>query len=416
MVAQASGEVEIGVTRAEVESLAGRFGDSFFLLDLDRVSEAHAALLEPFRRRYPDTVLAYSVKTNYTPRVLQRMRELGSLAEVVSEMEYEIALRAGFGPQEIVVNGAVHRPAFLADVLLRGGRINLDGWAMLETLHEVSRAHPDRTFDVGLRLSYSVPDADISRFGFESDEATLGRLAAWFREHPNCRPAGFHSHFCFAPNRVDAFRARIAGLVDASGRFPEARLGYVDLGSGFRRGGEGPSFAEIAEAVIGVLAARFAPGQGPALIIEPGTAIVGHAMAFICRVYDVKQVAGRTVAVVNGSSHSINTMGWRTRMAVAVLRPQNGDAGAARPGSAPAGTFDAVGNTAMERKDHLCAGIPGPVAQGDFLVFDAVGSYSCGMKPPFIHPCPPVVARAGGRHELVKRRETVDDFLRTYVV
>ncbi|HYH46666.1 MAG TPA: hypothetical protein VEG34_13355, partial [Thermoanaerobaculia bacterium] len=385
--------------------------------DLDRVSAAHAELLEPFRRRYPDTVLAYSVKTNYTPRVLQRMRELGSLAEVVSEMEYEIALRAGFAPHEVVVNGAVHRPAFLADVLLGGGRINLDGWSMLETLHEVSRAHPDRTFRAGLRLSYPVPDAHTSRFGFATDEAGMQRLAEWFRAHPNCRPAGFHSHFCFAPNRVDAFRARIAGLLDAAAWFPDEPPGYVDVGSGFRQGGDGPSFAEVAEAVTGVLSERFAAGQGPTLMIEPGTAIVGHAMAFVCRVYDVKTVAGRTVAVVDGSSHSINTMGWRTRMAVAVLRPDNGNGTAARPETDPADeTFDAVGNTAMERKDHLCGGIRGPVSPGDFLVFDAVGSYSCGMKPPFIHPCPAVVAREGGRHELVKRRETVDDFLRTYVV
>lgn len=414
MTAQAAGEVQIGVTRGEVESLAGRFGDSFFLLDLDEVSAAHAALLAPFRRRYPDTLLAYSVKTNYTPRVLQRMRELGSLAEVVSEMEHGIARRAGFAAEEIVVNGAVHHTGFLADVLLGGGRVNLDGWYMLETLHEVSRAHPDRDFRVGLRLNYPVPDAATSRFGFATDEAEMRRLAEWFRAHPNCQPAGFHSHFCFAPNRVDAFRARIAGLLDAAAWFPAARLAYVDLGSGFRQGGEGPSFAAVAEAVTGVLTARFTPGGGPTLMIEPGTAIVGHAMAFVCQVYDVKQVAGRTVAVVNGSSHSINTMGWRTRMAVAVLRPQSRNGA---PGFAAAGeTFDVVGNTAMERKDHLCGGVPGPVAPGDFLVFDAVGSYSCGMKPPFIHPCPAVVAREGGRHELVKRRETVDDFLHTYVI
>jgi diaminopimelate decarboxylase len=415
-MAQAAGEVESRVTRAEAESLAERCSGAFYLLDLDRVSAAHDALLAPLRRRHPDTVLAYSVKTNYTPRVLQRMRALGSLAEVVSEMEYDIARRVGFTPEEIVVNGAVHHPGFLADVLLAGGRVHLDGQAMLEVLHEVSRAHPERTFPVGLRLSYPVPDADTSRFGFASDEASLDRLAAWFRAHPNCEPAGFHSHFCFAPNRLDAFRARTAGLVDAAARLG-VRPRWIDIGSGFRQGGE-PSFEEVAEAVTGVLADRFAPGERPrlpTLIIEPGTALVGHAMAFVCRVHDVKTVEGRTVAVVDGSSHCINTMGWRTRMAVEVLRADNGH-GAVNPSADAGTTFDVVGHTAMERKDHLCDGVPGPVAPGDFLVFDAVGSYSTGMKPPFIHPCPAVVAREGGRHEVVKRRETVDDILRTYVL
>jgi diaminopimelate decarboxylase len=412
MIAEAAGEVQIGVTRSEVERLAREHGDSFFLLDLERVSEAHAALLEPFRRRYADTLLAYSVKTNYTPRVLRRVRELGSLAEVVSETEYEIALRAGFTPEEILINGAVHREDFLRNVLQQGVRINLDGWYMLETLHQLSRAQPRQTFRIGLRLNYPVPAAEVSRFGFGADEPGMERLAAWFREHDNCRLAGLHSHFCFAPYTLDSYRARIAGLVDAAAAwFPRIDLDYVDLGSGFRRAAGGPAFGQVAEVVAGVLAARFAGSRRPTLVIEPGTAIVGHAMAFVCRVYDVKTMAGRTLAVVDGSSHDINTMGWRTRLPVAVLRPPGAAAGAA------AGeVFEVVGNTAMERKDHLCSGVPGPVAPGDYLVFDGVGSYSCAMKPPFIHPCPAIVAREQGRYELVKRRESADDFLQTYVL
>jgi diaminopimelate decarboxylase len=411
MAAVAVGGVKLGVTRDEVETLARQHGDAFYLLDLERVNAAHAALLGAFRRRYADTTIAYSVKTNYTPCILARMRELGSLAEVVSELEYEIATRVGFTPGEIVVNGAVHRADFLASLLLAGVRVNLDGWSMLESLHEVSRAHPERTFGVGLRLSYPVPAAATSRFGFTVDEPGMRGLVEWFREHANCEVVGFHSHFCFAPYDLAAYRARIAGLAAvAQIFFPHFRLRYLDLGSGFRDTPDGPSFDAVAEVVAAVLADRFTAGSRPTLLIEPGTAIVGQAMAFVCRVYDVKTVEGRTLALVDGSSHDVNTMGWRSEMAVAVLRPPGSAAG-----PSPA-TFDVVGNTAMERKDHLCTDVPGPVAAGDYLVFDAVGSYSTGMKPPFIHPCPPVVAREGGRYQLVKRRETVDDFLRTYFV
>jgi len=411
MAAVAAGTMKLSVSRSEVEALAEQHGDAFYLLDLERVNAAHAALLEPFRRRHANTTLAYSVKTNYTPRVLTRMRELGSLAEVVSELEYEIATRAGFTPGEILVNGAVHRPDFLAALLLQGVRVNLDGWYMLETLHAVSRAYPERTFSVGLRLSYPVPEAATSRFGFTVDKPGMRRLVEWFRAHDNCEVAGYHSHFCFAPYGLASYRARIDGLAAvAQSWFPHFRLRYLDLGSGFRDTPLGPSFDEVAAVVAGVLAERFDPGSRPTLLIEPGTAIIGQAMAFVCRVYDVKTVEGRTLALVNGSSHNVNTMGWRSEMAVEVLRAPGAAAGRS------AATFDVVGNTAMERKDHLCEGVRGPVAAGDYLVFDAVGSYSTGMKPPFIHPCPAVVAREGGRYQLVKRRETVDDFLQTYLV
>lgn len=410
MTASAEGAVQLRVSRDEVERLVPEVGHAFYLLDLDRMRANHDTVLQAFRARYGETVLAYSVKTNSMPRVLKQIRQLGSKVEVVSELEYEIATRVGFSPAEILINGPLHEEAFLRQVLATGLSINLDGWYMLDTLHQLSTAHPAQRFKVGLRLSYPIPGAAWSRFGFEATATNMRRLAAWFGDHANCEVVGLHSHFPLAAKSAETFRARLAGLVEAKRSwFPDAALAYLDLGGGMDAEIDAQQLAEIADAVTCCLEEGFSSDPRPALIIEPGSAIIAAAMAFVCRVYDVKTIEGRRLALVNGSNHNINTMMWHQRFAVDVLRSP-------AAGCESAGTFDIVGNTCMERKDLICTGVPGPVAPGDYIVFDRVGAYSTALKPPFIHPCPAVVARQRGHYEVVKRRETADDILRTFLI
>jgi diaminopimelate decarboxylase len=158
-----------------------------------------------------------------------------------------------------------------------------------------------------------------------------------------------------------------------------------------------------------VLEGAYGIADRPILILEPGTAVVGASVALVTRVQDVKQVAGRVLALIGASNLCINTMMWKQRLSVAHLRTgtdstwAHGDA------------FSLVGNTSAERKDIVCEGLAGPVARGDLVIVDRVGAYSANFKPPFIHMCPPIVARTQGSYEVIKRPETVDDVLATYV-
>ena len=412
MSAKVVGRAEIDISQADIERIAAEAGHAFYLLDLDRFRLAYEEFHGAFRRRLGNKfALAYSVKTNYTPRLLRLVRELGGQAEAVSELEYEMALRAGFSPTQIVVDGPFHEPRFLKQLLLQGTRVNLDGRYMLTVLDQVSRAHPERRFRVGLRLSYPLPGTGWTRFGFEVTEPDMLDLARWFRERPNCELVGLHSHFPLARHDLGMARARMEGLIGAATKwFPDSTFEYIDMGGGFRRPPEGPGFSMLAGELASLLEQAFAGRELPELLLEPGSALVAHTMALVCRVYDVKRAGGRILALVNASNLFINTMMWKTELAVRHYGRSHPETGAEGQRF-----FDVVGNTSTERKDIICTDVAGDVEPGDYLLFDAIGAYSNGLKPPFIHACPAMVARSGGHYEVVKRQETTDDILRTYV-
>lgn len=75
---------------------------SFYLLDSEQFQKNFIELRDTFRSIYPNFNIAYSYKTNYTPKFCKLVDKMGGYAEVVSEMEMEIALRCGVKHNRII--------------------------------------------------------------------------------------------------------------------------------------------------------------------------------------------------------------------------------------------------------------------------------------------------------------------------
>ena len=76
-----------------IGDLRKEYGDAFYLLDSEQFQKNFMELRNAFRKVYPNFNIAYSYKTNYTPKFCRLVHEMGGYAEVVSEMELEIALK-----------------------------------------------------------------------------------------------------------------------------------------------------------------------------------------------------------------------------------------------------------------------------------------------------------------------------------
>src|SRR5438132_13864145 len=88
-----------------LRDLEQQYGDSFYVLDVRKFEDNYRAFLAAFRAIYSNTNIAYSYKTNYTPKLCQQVNAMGAYAEVVSSMEYDLAQHIGVPPQRIIFNG-----------------------------------------------------------------------------------------------------------------------------------------------------------------------------------------------------------------------------------------------------------------------------------------------------------------------
>lgn len=399
------------INKGVIAKLRAEYGDAFYLLDSEQYQKNFLELRDTFRSIYPNFNIAYSYKTNYTPKFCKIVDQLGGYAEVVSEMEMEIALRCGVKHRRIIWNGPIKNPQKLEEFLVAGGTDNIDSLDELEIVKGIVEHHPNTTIHLGIRCNYEVEDGVVSRFGFDVDSDDFKEVLNFVQNTPNVHFVNFQCHF--AKRQIEYWPARAKGmveLIDRLGIIPER----IDIGGGLfgkmadslkaQFTTEIPCYMDYAKAAATVFADYFANKDvKPELLIEPGSAVVGDCMKFVGTVKTIKDVRGKKFATVLGSQKNISMSGVNPPMEVIAMGNEQ----------AEYDNLDFVGFTCIEG-DVLYHNFQGKLAKNDAIVISNCGSYSLVMKPPFILPNFPVLDICGEHTEVIKRGEVFDDLFHTF--
>ena len=398
----------------KIAELVRQYGEAFYILDSDKFVQNFHDLNDAFSSVYSNFRLAYSYKTNYIPQICRLVNELGGLAEVVSDMEEEIAEKAGVSPQNIIWNGPIKDIKKVERFLLSGGSVNIDSFEELNSVQKIAHSHPDKTIKIGIRCNFDVGDGVLSRFGMDADGEEFRHAVEVVKGIKNIRLASLHCHFAkrnieYWPQRARGMCAVVKRVQTMIGYFPER----VDIGGGLyghmhdslrkQFSGKISDYTEYARATASVFAQEF-PKKNFQLVIEPGTALVGDCMQFAGMVKTIKTIRNKTFITILGSQKNINMSGLNPPIEVI-------ETGTDRKNVSDA---DIVGYTCIEG-DVLFRGYSGSISVGDMIIFKNCGSYSVVMKPPFILPDFPIVNVVGNETKLAKRAETFEDIFNVYI-
>ena len=393
-----------------INNLKNDYGDAFYLLDSEQFKNNFLELKSVFTNIYSNFNIAYSYKTNYIPRLCKIVNELAGYAEVVSEMEVELAIKCGVQPERILWNGPIKNPDKLKKYLQIGVTVNIDSMEEAEYIQRLADV-VDNTLNVGIRCNYDVKDGVLSRFGVDVDSEEFEKVLDIVTCTKNIHFVNFQCHF--AKRQVEYWPEKAKGMVallDKIGIIPER----IDIGGGIfgkmpdclkeQFSSEIPGYEEYAQAAATVFAEYFNDKKiKPELIIEPGSALVGDCMKFVVTVKSIKNVRGKYIASVLGSQKNISMTGVNPPMQVIHMGKTLKDYK----------NLDIVGFTCIEG-DVLYKNYNGRIALDDVIIISNCGSYSLVMKPPFILPNFPVLDICGEKVEVIKRAETFEDIFHTF--
>ena len=133
--------------------------------------------------------------------------KLGGFAEVVSDMEANIALKVGVKPSNIYFNGPYKNINFVEKLLVDGGCVNVDSLKEMNQIVEIANKHKDSILNVGIRMNFDIEDGVVSRFGFDVESQDFLDCIKLINETKNINLKGLHSHFAsrdikYWPNRI----------------------------------------------------------------------------------------------------------------------------------------------------------------------------------------------------------------------
>lgn len=390
--------------------VAGAAGTPTYVYSRAVLRERYAALDAAFAG-YPHD-LHYAIKANATLAVVREMRAAGAFADANSGGEIEVALRAGFQPDQVVFTGVGKTHDELVRAVTLGLRaINAESPGEVDRIRAIAAAH-GAIARVAVRVNPDVvagahPHISTghrsNKFGMSVADACA--MAAGMARDPHLRVVGLHVHI--GSQITDAAPlAQAAATVATMAQTLMAQgvpLEHLDIGGGlgiaYEPGQPIVSAGEYAAAVLPVIRPT-----GLRLVLEPGRWITAPAGVLLARVVDLKaQADGRAFVIVDAGMTDL-------------LRPALYDAWheieAVDPRDGAATDCDVVGPV-CETSDTLGRqrSLP-PMQVGDLLAIRDAGAYGAVMASNYNRrPMAAEVLVDGSTWRVVRRRQTIDDLL-----
>ena len=408
---------------ADLVELAEKYGTPLYVYDEQRIRQRYREFRDAFAG-YGDVLICYACKANTSLAVLSILRDEGAGADIVSEGELYLALKAGFEAEKIIFTGNNKSDSELERAVEAGVVINLDSLHELERLIEIveaQKAEAKVSFRVNPEVSpethpHLATGLRESKFGIHEDVV----LRAYERALSCSRldVAGIHMHIGSQITKVEPYVEATRRLFDIMGRLRKElslELEFADLGGGvgIRYSAEQPYItpAQLAGALLPLIEEKLAEHSlpRPRLLFEPGRYIVGDAGVLLARVYTIKTTPYKKFI---GCDAGFNLL----------LRPamygSHHDVVVANKASLPAEEEVTIAGNLCESGDLLARDRKLPrIDKGDVLAILDAGAYGFVMASQYnSRPrCAEVLVNRG-RAELIRYAEDFEDLAEKQLV
>ena len=318
-------------------------------------------------------LVTYAVKANPCEEVLANLAAAGIGAFDVASPEEMRAVRRVCPTAVLHYNNPVRSPAEVAMASDMGVRsFSIDCLGELDKL----TGHVAPQSEISVRLALPVRGAAYdfgAKFGAGPDRAAV--LLQEVVKRGFTPSMTFHPGTqCADPAAWGAYIGAVAEVATAAG----VRLARLNVGGGFaaHRVGEAPDLEAIF-AHISTEVARAFGANGPALVCEPGRAMVAEAFTLAVRVKAVRDCGAIFLNDgVYGGLTEMRDIGAPDR--IAVIAPDG------TPRKAAPRTCILFGPTcdSIDRLPDPLA-LPGDLQEGDYLLISGMGAYSQSLSTGF---------------------------------
>jgi len=421
--------------------LGKNYGTPLFVFDEESLIQTFERFCKAFETAYPKIMVCYSIKTNNNLTICKLLREKGAFAEVSSELDLVVALKAGFPNDRIIFDGPFKpRDALKRALEERILLINVESFTELERLNRIAgemgvkqgiglRVNPFRKsrFSTYTSLKRLIDAAYCNidcRYGFSLEDAyeAFRRSLEW----KNLSIEGIMTHpYQTATKLLPPFMRQIHEKYGAE-------MKYLNIGGGFDPGTARfvtgtdmvldflrqkiglkskltyemnvANIESVAKSIVDEIKQSLGRLREPTIVVEPGRYISASGILLVS-VDHVKKAGGYKWVIVDGGTNLLPySSGFREIRKIVVAN---------KASKQPEEVVNIVGPLLYsEDFINLRTSIP-ETSEADILSIFGCGSYTISRSNQFLHPRPAVVLiDPNGEVELIREKETFEDVMR----
>jgi diaminopimelate decarboxylase len=397
------------IDSVDVIGLVKKYGSPLYVYETARMKIQYEKIINAFKG--VDLKINFACKALTNINILKFFKGLCSGLDAVSIQEVQLALKAGFAPENIIFTPNCVSLSEIESAVELGVHINIDNLSILEqfgnkygnNIPVCVRLNPHIMAGGNLKISTGHID---SKFGISIYQMPhLLRIVEMNKMHIE----GIHMHTGSDILDVDVFLRGTEILLNEAKNFPE--LNYIDFGSGFKVPYKPDDIFTDIEALGKKLTKRFKEfykeyGRDITLMFEPGKFLVSEAGYFFARVNVVKQTTATVFAGLDtGLNHLIRPMFYDAyHHIINVSKPK-----ATHRIYTVVGYICETDTFGWNRKIN-------EISEGDILAFKNAGAYCFSMSSNYnsrYRPAEVMVHK--GKDYLIRKSESMEDLLRNQI-
>lgn len=389
---------------------AEEFGTPLYIYNAESIKEQYQKLTSAFKGG--NTTFFYACKALTNMNILKYVKKLGANIDCSSINEIYLAVQAGFNPEQIIFtsNGVLFDE--VVEAVTIGVHVNIDNLSTLEKFgRKFGNAYP-----ASVRLRPNIMAGgniniatghEHSKFGIPIEN--IDQIIEITKNH-NILINGLHIHSGSDINDQGVYIKEVEVMMDYIHKFPD--IEFIDLGGGLKV----PYDLQDQETDINQLALRIkalfskykrADGSPYQIWFEPGKFLVSKCGYLVAKVNVIHETpAAKFVCLDTGFNHLIRPMLYGAYHRIGNLSNESDDMH----------VYHIVGNLCETDTFAENRMLP-KVNEGDHLVFYNAGAYGFEMSMNYNARFKPAeVLIENGKARLIRRRDTLDDLLKTQIL
>lgn len=388
-----TGELEIG--NHTYRRIVSDHQTPVFVFVGDRIVQACKKFLDAFKK-HRRVLVCYSYKTNYLPDLCKMIASHGVGAEVVSDVELELAIRCNVSPDLIILNGPYKSEKLLEKAISYGIKlINIDSLSEIQRINSIAKKKKVKQ-NIGITLKQS----EKAKIGISSSERTLRLMQEIIPKAKNVILSCVHSHMGTQIIKRERYESNFEIVLDFTEKLEQKldiAITSLDLGGGFPEMAViGDQLQDIAKNLIQIVSRQ---NKEYELIFEPGRFIIGDAGVLFSRIHSIKDGTIRWVLLDAGTNILPKTAKSNYRFLVANKLKQSY--------KIPAN----IGGPLPTEIDFIAKNYPLPeaIAEGDVVAVLNCGAYTLSLSSQFCQLRPPVLLIDDLGIRVIKKKENLDE-------
>jgi len=395
-----------------VFDLKKEFGTPLFVVSKRALKTKISEFIGMLKRIYPNSKIAFSMKTNNLSSLNKFFKNNGLWAETVSAYEYWLAKKLGFKKNEIILNGPSKSYDLLRQAITDSALIHIDNFSELAAIIKLTNKLKKR-IRVGIRLNPDVPGHQ-SRFGFSLKNGDAWKACQEITTGKWVDLAGLHYHLGSNIFSLDYYRQASESVCRFAVKLMAAltpKLEYLDVGGGFPSWGGGGSdisayltysgkyFETIVQPIMNLKLDYLK------LIIEPGRSLIDESIILLSSVTH-SALVGKQQNVVVDASLSILPLAQTRKQRIKIISGPN-----SHPHSHDMLQTTFFGSSCVE-SDWLAKQSALPLQPNDLIIFYNAGAYNISQANQFINLRPAIISISDGKAKILRRKEVFSDLYR----